>query len=200
LIFTGSGPYRADVKLTAQEWTLIGTLGGVLVGGVLTAVNNLVQAQKQDERAVKQQNAQHDHERTLAFNAARRDAYLQVLTWFALVRDKLRTNIGSGEPWSGVDVIDPRETARIDALSEMYGSEPFRDAASKWSPAFQSLVRSHDGWLFLSDQTPSDERARDESLARAEEELQAQMVHLAEVLVGVQEVARREAAGLAAPP
>ena len=177
------------VKLTTQEWTVLVAFGGVVIGGVLATAGGVWQT-----------HAQNKHARQLAFTASQRDAYLEVLTWFALVRDALRESVLTEKPWSGTDIAAPRESARVDALTEMYGSAPFRQATAQWQPAFLELVRVHDIWVFLNDQTPAAERGRDQPLAEATSELQARMASLAEVLLAIQEVARSEASSLAARP
>jgi hypothetical protein len=177
------------VHLTSQEWTVLVAFGGVVIGGALTIAGSLWLARSQSKQARQQ-----------AYIAARRDAYLEVLTWFALIRDGLRESIGSGAPWDADDYLtDRRGTAHVDALTEMYGSAAFREATSKWQPAFQDLLRAHDRWLRLADATPEDRRPF-EPLSAAHDELQDRMADLTGVLLAIQEVARREAGGLAAHP
>lgn len=221
--YDSNAAYCARVHLTANEWALILVLGGALMGGVAAIAGGMLQTRLQSknaamqqkaqhehaidqqktqhEQATAQQKAQHEHETMLAFGAARRDGYLEALTWFALVRDGLRDSLRSAKRWDDTEYItDRRGTAYVDALTEMYGTAAFREATSKWQPAFQDLLDAHDDWMDLSDAVPQDKRPGHKQLNAAHSHLQDRMANLTTVLLSIQEVARREAGELRLQP
>jgi hypothetical protein len=152
------------VKLTTQEWTLV----GVALGGAISAASGLLLGYVQQR-----------NQRRNAKAAARDSAYLELMTWFALARDHIRDTMDEKRPWSADAVNDPQAIARLDALAEMYGSKAFRAAIAGWRPAFGRIVKAHDVHLHA-----------DTSTTRVE--LQHAIDDLGAVLHRVREVVRRE--------
>jgi hypothetical protein len=121
-------------------------------------------------------------------NEHQRAAYLEILTWMARVRDQIRTAILEDRP-PGAGLSDPSEQARLDALTQMYGSRAVRAIAAEWPTAFAQLMYTLAHWNALRDDT---EVSRNSEAGTVRAQLEKDMSRLGGVMGRMQEQIRQE--------
>jgi gas vesicle protein len=155
-------------------------LWGVLIGGAIATGSGMIIAWQSSK-----------HQRRAAAEALRRDAYAQLLAWFSLARDEIRRTMEAAVEWVGQH-SDGREQAKMDALTELYGSEAFRRVGKEWRPAFFALLDAYERWLKSKNGLPDGAPSKDRVLAELNEIVKARQVELVDVLTRIQAQARTD--------
>ena len=152
----------------------MGALWGALAGGGIALIGTYLAGRRQVRAADV---------------AAKRESYLELLTWFSRSRDELRRTVEAQAEWSG-DYSTLADQARMDALTELLGSDDFRAETAKWRPAFHASLLAYNLWL-----NARDNPARtDEVMAALGAKQEARQAELREVLMAIQGQARRDIA------
>ncbi|MEV0269207.1 hypothetical protein AB0H43_10550 [Hamadaea sp. NPDC050747] len=172
-----------DTEVVAAIW-------GAAVGGGLALAGSAIQLISSNFSARRAEK----HNRRLAFEQLKRDAYTEVLTWFALVRDTLRISINLKKRWEG-EGSELVHRARLDALTELYGSKEFRATLEKFQPAILVVLGNYDRWCDLNEREVS-ARSKDDAAELQELTvlLGSQVDELGDVIQEIRAVAREEIA------